>query len=187
MELAPDVVVVATGSELRPEIEGVDADRVAAGEFPSTLGRGSRALVFDDDGSFAGPLAALSLAERCQVEIATPERALAIDVDEVQYPYLMARLRAAGVASLTGLTYDGLRDGRVVLRDVYTGEVSERDDIDLVAVAGRRRGRNALARALRASHPGLPVRIIGDALSPRTIDDAIAEGARAGAAAFAAR
>ena len=49
-------------------------------------------------------------------------------------------------------------------------------------VAGRRQSETSLKDALRTEAPELPVTLVGDALAPRTLLDAVAEGARAGAA-----
>ena len=48
-------------------------------------------------------------------------------------------------------------------------------------IAGRRMGLTTLRDELAAAAPDLPVVVVGDALSPRTLLDATAEGARAGA------
>ena len=53
--------------------------------------------------------------------------------------------------------------------------------IAVVVIAGRRMALCALPDQLAAAAPGLPVVVVGDALSPRTLLDATAEGARAGA------
>jgi len=48
-------------------------------------------------------------------------------------------------------------------------------------IAGRRRGLTTIRDELAAAAPELAVTVVGDALSPRTLMDATAEGARAGA------
>jgi hypothetical protein len=68
----------------------------------------------------------------------------------------------------------------VELRNLYTEQVEQRVGVDLVVVAGRRRSETSLRDALRTAAPELPVTLVGDALAPRTLLDAVAEGARAG-------
>lgn len=51
----------------------------------------------------------------------------------------------------------------------------------VIIVAGRRRSLNTLRDELAMAAPDLPVVVVGDALSPRMLLDATAEGARAGA------
>jgi len=53
--------------------------------------------------------------------------------------------------------------------------------VDLVVVAGPRRARSGLVEQLVEADPGLKVVPVGDALAPRTLLDAVAEGARIGA------
>jgi hypothetical protein len=70
--------------------------------------------------------------------------------------------------------------GSVTLRHIYSELNEERDGIAIVVIAGRRKGLTTLRDDLAAAAPDLPVVVIGDALSPRTLLDATAEGARAG-------
>jgi hypothetical protein len=53
--------------------------------------------------------------------------------------------------------------------------------VGLVVMAGHRRAVVHLRDELRAAQPELRVVVAGDALAPRTLLDAVAEGARAGA------
>jgi hypothetical protein len=50
----------------------------------------------------------------------------------------------------------------------------------VIVVTGRRQGLTTLRDELAAAAPDLPVTVVGDALAPRTLLDATAEGARAG-------
>jgi hypothetical protein len=73
--------------------------------------------------------------------------------------------------------------GRVTLRHLYSEKDEQREGVALLVVAGRRRGLTTLRDDLAEAAPELPVRVVGDALSPRTLLDATGEGARAGATA----
>ena len=53
---------------------------------------------------------------------------------------------------------------------------------DLVALAGVRRSADTLSAGFAAATPDLEIVRVGDALAPRNLLDAAAEGARAGAA-----
>ena len=70
--------------------------------------------------------------------------------------------------------------GVVTLRHLYSEQEEQRDGIAVVVVTGRRRGLTTLRDELAVAAPDLRV-VVGDALSPRTLMDATAEGARAGA------
>jgi hypothetical protein len=74
----------------------------------------------------------------------------------------------------------------VTLRHIYSEAEERREGIALIVIAGRRRGLTTLRDELAAAAPDLPVTVVGDALSPRTLLDATAEGARAGAAVVTA-
>jgi len=69
----------------------------------------------------------------------------------------------------------------VTLRHLYSEADEQRERIAVVVIAGHRKSLCALPDRLAAAAPGLPVVVVGDALSPRTLLDATAEGARAGA------
>jgi hypothetical protein len=71
--------------------------------------------------------------------------------------------------------------GGVTLRHLYTEREERREDVGLVVMAGHRRAVVHLRDELTALRPELRVLAAGDALAPRTLLDAVAEGARAGA------
>jgi hypothetical protein len=79
---------------------------------------------------------------------------------------------------LSGLSSDA--DG-VTLRNIYTERDERRQGVGLVVMAGHRRAVVGLRNELTALRPDLPLVVAGDALAPRTLLDAVAEGARAGA------
>jgi hypothetical protein len=79
---------------------------------------------------------------------------------------------------LSGVASDA--DG-VTLRNIYTDRDERRAGVGLVVMAGHRRAVVDLRDELTAQRPGLRVVVAGDALAPRTLLDAVAEGARAGA------
>jgi 2,4-dienoyl-CoA reductase-like NADH-dependent reductase (Old Yellow Enzyme family) len=195
----PDAVILATGSRLRevappsriPLLDvdillehGLPAGTVAnpGGTPPEPSGRVSRALILDDEGGFLAPTAAEALvAAGCTVEIATTHTSVGALIDPTQQPFVLRRLALAGVVQSPNLEWVSGAGAGVRLRHLYTEQVEIRTDADLVVVAGRRQGEASLRDALRAEAPGLPVTLVGDALAPRTLLDAVAEGARAGA------
>jgi 2,4-dienoyl-CoA reductase-like NADH-dependent reductase (Old Yellow Enzyme family) len=182
----PDAVVVATGSVLRGAaapvgpVPAVDVDALL--EHGAPRAASPRALVLDDEGGFLAPTAAEVLAAAgFAVEIASTHTSVGALIDPTQLPFVLRRLAHAGVvqsANLEGLSSD-VRG--VVLRHVYTEQLERRDDVGLIVVAGHRRGVTALRDALAAAEPELQLLVVGDALAPRTLLDAVAEGARAGA------
>jgi hypothetical protein len=69
----------------------------------------------------------------------------------------------------------------VILRHVHAGEETHRHGVGLVVIAGHRRAATGPRAGLRERRPDLELHVVGDALAPRTLLDAVAEGARAGA------
>jgi hypothetical protein len=138
--------------------------------------------VLDDEGGFLAPTVAERLvADGFAVEIATTHPVVGAEIDPTQHPFVIRRLALAGVAMtphLAGVSSD--RDG-VTLRHIYTEREERRPGIGLVVVAGYRRSVVDLRDELAAAQPELRVVVAGDALAPRSLLDAVAEGARAGA------
>jgi hypothetical protein len=122
-----------------------------------------------------------AVAAGFEVEIATTHPAVADLVDATQLPFVLQRLARDRVRLTPNLTGVASKPGVVTLRHIYSEEVEQRDGIALVVIAGRRQGRTTLRDSLAKAAPDLPVVVVGDALSPRTLLDATSEGARAGA------
>ena len=94
---------------------------------------------------------------------------------------MFRRLALAGVAMtphMSGVSSDA--DG-VTLRSIYTERDERREGVGLVVMAGYRRAVVDLRDPLTAPRHRLRLLVAGDALAPRTLLDAVAEGARAGA------
>ena len=185
----PDAVIVATGSVLRPEavlsgpVPVLDVDALLEGGatiLPDpSLGS---ALILDDDGAQLAPTAAETLVSAgFKVEIATTHPAVGDLIDATQLPFVLQRLALDGVRVTPNITGVASSLNTVTLRHLYTETDEQRDGIALVVIAGRRRGLTTLRDELASAAPDLPVVVVGDALSPRTLLDATAEGARAGA------
>jgi 2,4-dienoyl-CoA reductase-like NADH-dependent reductase (Old Yellow Enzyme family)/thioredoxin reductase len=180
---APDAVVVATGA--RPRALDVpvapDADVVTAEDvLLDRVSVGPRALVIDYQGHMRGPSAAEALADRgVQVEIASRFFTVGEDVDPRLKTSVYTRLFDKGVVMtpLTVVREVGPRWAR--LANTLTG-AERRVEVDTVVTALGGRAEDALARALEDA--GVECRLVGDALAPRTIHDAILTGTRAGRA-----
>ena len=195
----PDAVILATGSRLRDPVPAdgtplLDVDALleqgapaalprGAGASPGTDTAGKRALVLDDEGGFLAPTAAEALIEAgYTVEIVSKHLSVGMVIDPTQQAFVLRRLGLAGVRQTPNLEWVPSDTVDVVeLRHTYTEQVERREGHDLVVMAGRRRSDTALRDALRSEAPDLPVTLVGDALSPRTLLDAVAEGAKAGA------
>jgi hypothetical protein len=141
-----------------------------------------KALILDDDGGQLAPTAAEALvAAGFEVEIATTHPAVGDLIDATQQPFVLQRLARAGVRLTPNVTgASSTPGGAVTLRHLYSEQDERRDGIAVVVIGGRRKGLTTLRDNLATVAPGLPVIVVGDALAPRTLLDATAEGARAG-------
>jgi hypothetical protein len=183
--LRPDLVILGTGSRPRrtawhddPEASIADADDVI---ISPPVPRGSASVtIVDWDGGFTAPTAAESLCGAgWKVRIITDLPFVAAKVDATQVWIVRRRLKQAGVTLLghTELRHD--QHGWALV-DTESDEIWAIPAPDLVVSAGQRSARDDLARALAEKLPQVPVQRVGDALAPRTLLDATAEGAKAG-------
>jgi NADPH-dependent 2,4-dienoyl-CoA reductase/sulfur reductase-like enzyme len=178
----PDAVIVATGARPRwPEFEGregtyaVDAWQVLRAE----KNIGTKVVIADWRSDWIGVGLAEKLArEGCHVRLMVD----AVTSGE-QLPWYV-RDHMAGVLAKLGVevrTYARLygADGRTAyFQHASNGEAIVLDDMDTLVLA---HGHERAAR-LEAELDGWPgeVRVIGDALTPRTAEEAVLEGLKAG-------
>jgi hypothetical protein len=185
----PDAVIVATGSILRSEallpgpIPVIDVDELLEGGVELPKPAPGSALILDDEGHQLAPTAAEKLIEAgLDVEIATTHPAVGDLIDATQLPFVLQKLARDRVRLTPNVEGVGSAPGGVVtLRHLYSEVEEQREDVVLTVIAGRRRGLTTIRDELVAAAPRIPVTVVGDALSPRTLMDATAEGARAGA------
>ena len=189
----PDAVIIATGSTLRTEavltgpVPVIDVDALLEGGVAVPDPAAGSALILDDEGHQLAPTAAEKLIDAgFEVEIATTHPAVGDLIDATQLPFVLQKLARDGVRLTPNVEGVASSAGGVVtLRHLYSEGVEQRAGVALIVIAGRRRGLTTLRDELVAAAPDLPVTVVGDALSPRTLMDATAEGARAGTAVAA--
>ncbi len=173
----PDAVVVATGS--RPALPELPLDGLpvaAADEVLAGRRLGGHVVVFDDDGRYRGPGAALLLAQRgAAVEIVTPDLHVGIRLDPSNLVPFYRHLFRAGIALTPHHEVTGAAGGVIRLRNVFTGEETERRSVNaLVAALLRRVPRDDLYHELRGA---FDVHLVGDASAARPTDKVILEAA----------
>jgi mycofactocin system FadH/OYE family oxidoreductase 2 len=176
----PDAVVVATGARprgldvaLAPDAHVVTAEDVLLDRVLP----GPRCLVVDYHGHMPGPSAAELLADRGhRVEIASRFFTVGEDIDPRLKTSVYTRLYQKGVALTPLAVVREIGAGRVRLANTLTGQ--ERVvEVDTVVTALGGRSDDALARALEGQ--GIELYVVGDALAPRTIHDALLTATRA--------
>jgi 2,4-dienoyl-CoA reductase-like NADH-dependent reductase (Old Yellow Enzyme family) len=175
----PDAVVVALGSRAGlPEIDldGINvqtADDVLRGARDAA---GKSVVVFDDDGRFRGPGAALLLARAgARVEMVTPELHVGVRLDPSNLPPFYRHLMDARIALTPHHALVSAARGTVRLRNVFSGTPLDRDGVDVLVVSLLRRvPQDTLYHALRGR---VEVHLVGDASAARTTEKVILEAA----------
>jgi 2,4-dienoyl-CoA reductase-like NADH-dependent reductase (Old Yellow Enzyme family)/thioredoxin reductase len=176
----PDVVVVATGA--RPRTLDVpvatEAHVVTAEDVLLDRARpGRRVLVVDYHGHMPGLGAAEHLADRGhQVEVVTRFFSVGEDVDPRLKTSVYTRFYQKGVAMAPLSAVQEVGAGWVRLANTLTNQerIVEADTV-VTALGGR--AENELERTLAGR--GVEIHVVGDALAPRTIHDAILTATRA--------
>lgn len=189
-----DDVVFATGSTglthgwtmLRPEkwdgppLPGADLPHVVSymGLLGSDRQVGDRVVLFDTMGGRQAAVTAEYLTQHgadvtfvTQLGQPSPDLAASRDWGKVH-----GMLRKAGVRFLVDRELTAISPTSVSVRDLYTDETEELDGIDQVVLVIGAAANDALYHGL-ADRDGAPTcHLIGDAMAPRRVNDAIREG-----------
>jgi 2,4-dienoyl-CoA reductase-like NADH-dependent reductase (Old Yellow Enzyme family) len=174
-------IVLATGAEEAfPELAGArrSTDVIADGVD------GAEHVVVVDDGFGWWPCVSaveVALAAGAEVTVLTPSGAFALGIPADSRTQLQPRLAGARLRARSFLAAVGVDDGALLARNCYSGEV-ECLTADLVVCVGERRPVGAGVEVPATAR----VQTIGDAVVPRRVAHAIAEGRAAAAAILAA-
>ncbi len=196
-EAGYEAVIVATGStSLKhgwsplqparwdgPDMAGTDlpwvytCGQVLGVAQPLREGKGRRAVVVDTLGGRQGVLTAEYLARAgWQVQFVTqlgqPAPNLAASRD---WGKAYGSLRRMGVVFTTDHDLAGIGEHSVRFLDVYTKEPKEITGVDALVLLNGASAQNRLFHDLRSARKDLEVHLIGDAVAPRRINDAIFE------------
>jgi 2,4-dienoyl-CoA reductase (NADPH2) len=179
-----DEVVLAVGSaEVLPDVEGIGRALPSSAAIAGALS-GRHLLVVDDGFGWWPCASAVEAGVRAGCEtitVVTPGAGFATSLPPEGRVQLLGRLRGAPLQVRPLTTLARLDDDTAVLRGLSGTE--ETVAADTVVVVGER-----VARDWRALVPaGGGVRVIGDALVPRKVSHAIAEGRAAAEAIAGAR
>jgi len=180
-ELAPDVIVVATGaSPFVPPIPGIDRASVytAQGVLAGGVTFGRRALIVG--GNQIGCETASFLTEHgTEAVIAEPSDTLASPMGLREGWVLRERLREdPRVQIRCNSTVEEIRENSVVLQS--EGEHEVIIGVDMVVLAVGMSPNNELGDALVRQSAAAEIHVIGDCLVPRRMKDAVHEGAEVG-------
>lgn len=182
----PEIVLAVGATEVLPAIDGIDraiASSTALARGPAELHE--HVLIVDDGFGYWPCASAVELAIAAgarRITVTTPSAAFGASLPPEGRAQLLARLRGAPLevrpfTALQAVTGDGAE-----LRNVMSAEVAL-VRAGTVIVVGERRARDWSGLVT----PAAGIRVIGDALVPRKVASAIAEGRAAAEAIVSAR
>jgi 2,4-dienoyl-CoA reductase-like NADH-dependent reductase (Old Yellow Enzyme family)/thioredoxin reductase len=184
-QFRPDAVIVATGADpIVPQLPGDGSVPVVtsfAALTPEQM-RGKHGVVMDEDGYlWAAEAAETAALKFAQITFVTRQMQPLREVPVITRIPALSELDRLGATVKIMMFVDRIEDGEVVLKHVRTGREQRIANAGAVIWVGRQRANDGLAAQLRAA--GIEqVHLIGDALAPRRLYNAISEGHGAGRA-----
>jgi NADPH-dependent 2,4-dienoyl-CoA reductase/sulfur reductase-like enzyme len=179
----PDAVILATGSRPHlPAIEGEAAQTVHAADIlAGRSSTGARVAVYDWHGEWTGAgIAERLAADGAHVRLAVNAMCAAAQVQPYVRFETVARLHKLRVEVHPWLRLYGA-DGRTVFfLHTAAREAVVFEDVDTLVLAVPNHPVDELAEEVRAM--GIELHMIGDCLAPRTAEEAVYEGLKAGMA-----
>jgi 2,4-dienoyl-CoA reductase-like NADH-dependent reductase (Old Yellow Enzyme family) len=184
-ELAPDVVVLATGAATHPDdaltLPGGPPVLELADVVRDPGAAGATTLILDELGSWEAYALAEHLAARgAAVRLVSPLGAMAPRITVYSRLGLTERLRAAGVRVVTMHRPTAARGDTVTITHTVDGSAQTLTGVDTVVHVRPARARAALLDQLAAAGWTGQAHLIGDAFAPRTVQEAVYEGRAAG-------
>jgi mycofactocin system FadH/OYE family oxidoreductase 2 len=181
---APDAVIVATGATVRrPAIEGADEAHVvdAWQVLNDEANVGARVVIADWRCDWIG----LGLAEKlardgCHVRLAVNGTMAGQTIQQYVRDHWVGVLHKLGVEIIPYARLFGVDAETVYFSHTTSGEAVLCESVDTLVTALGHEPVTALEQALEGW--GGDLHVIGDCLSPRTAEEAVLEGLKAGAA-----
>ena len=177
-----EAIIVATGAGVyRPEIPGedemaiVDAWQLLRGEATT----GNRVVIADWRADWVGMGLAEKLArEGCRVRLAVNGMCAGQEIQSYVRDLWTGTLHRLGVEILPYLRLYGADRQSVYLQHVLSGEAVVCDEVDTLVLALGHRSNTDLEQELAGL--AQPISLAGDCLSPRSAEEAVFEGMKAG-------
>lgn len=172
---APDIVVIATGAaRRRPEVPGWGRALTPEQALGERSWTGRTVVVLDSEGSWTSASVAETIASGGgSVHIVTRAAAPLWGITYYSRMTTLERLRSRGVELWTNAEAV-FRDGRAVLSSALVSATTAIDDVTDVVLVEPPEARDALASELVAA--GRRVHVVGDAVAPRSLLEAMYEG-----------
>jgi pyruvate/2-oxoglutarate dehydrogenase complex dihydrolipoamide dehydrogenase (E3) component len=179
----PDRVIVATGAVPYNEpLAGADLPVIQAWDVLDGLDLiGNQIVVADWGGDWTGLAVAEVLAARGHaVRLVTAAAAFGEGIHQYQRNMYLGRLDDVGVELVHHLRPVAVRAGAVEFRNAFSDRAVAMEAVDALVVNGGRSAEAAVFEELEER--GADVVRVGDALGPRSFEEAIREGTEAGLA-----
>jgi hypothetical protein len=186
-DFAPDAIILATGATTTNDLGvATDAsvvvlstDEAAAGFYEGVKFdmKDTRSLMIDLRANYETALVVDVLARRgSAVTVVTPHLHFGVNMGFTHLSDYLGLLPKWGVKVMAMSALDRVSQGRVHVRNVFSGE-EHADFYDFIVAGVAPKPRNGLYEVLRKH---APVKMAGDAVAPRSALEAFREGDRAG-------
>lgn len=183
--MQPDLVILATGSSPRQAQIDIDTETNVAYAheiIEGTKSPGKSVLIADWRCDWVGLGIAEQLAHQgCQVRLAVNGSAPGDNIEPVVRDAWVANLHRLGVEIIPYARLYGSVGTSIFCQHTASHEAMEFNDIDTLVIAHGYEPNRQLYDSMVNSHPQLPMVEIGDALQPRSIEEAVLEGLKIGA------
>jgi len=187
-QFAPDSIVLATGGEPTRDLQGIQddgsivvlsSDEAALSEFEGNKLdlKNARALVVDMRGNYESGVVLESLVSRgSQVAYVTHLLNFGANLGWTHWNDLYRPMLQAGVRIFATSRLAAIENGKAIIRNLFSGEELIHE-FDFVVAGSTPAPRNQLRSFCESI---APTRVVGDAVAPRSMLEAIREGDRAG-------
>lgn len=183
--LQPDVVIIATGAKASIPQEWNSSEMVVRTDFDVLrdtiqVSPDTRVVVYDLEGHVRGAYAALWAAAHGAKAVSLVTDLISIGelIDPTQKPSIYRLLAEYRVNTISNVHLVRVERGQIVLENIWDGTRSELE-CDLLIITGTYEAEWTLYRELKEKC-NVPIHLIGDALAPRRLYDAVAEGTLVG-------
>lgn len=187
-DFAPESIVLATGGEPTRDLQGIpddgsiivlSSDEAALGEFEGNRFdlKGTRALMVDARGNYESGVVLESMVNRgCQVTYVTHLLNFGANLGWTHWNDLYGPVLKKGTKVCTTSRLVGIENGKATVRHLFSGE-EQSHEFDFIVAGSTAAPRNELRAICEAI---APTSVVGDAVAPRSMLEAIREGDRAG-------